>query len=595
MIHIRVLEAENLPVYNNQLRKTSISCFSISSYRYYYGTFKSKDKTTHPSWNGEFDVDLFRLIELNFTLYGTRFLSKDVFLGNVSIDFIQFISKPPGNQIINGPDCSIRYEFPINCNSQNAVLSLSFSFTPKIYRPIEFNPSSYSKNNIHLWATFSPPIQNFETPVDIELLQAFQIEDDTSETQFGIYYNLTKETPFECIGKSSTPYRFVGPTGLTQIHSFSIPRMNKKYTFFILNVTNYSGKVTLNFILDPKGKIEHFEDRNYMQPRNSQEVGTIRTIDVEVQPNMKFCVPYFLYFEYHEFKKNVFEFIQCETVKNFDKSKFLNDKTQFDYSDKVRSEIEYHSEIMKNVQSIPENENINFLRTNILPLSEKVSLSKTIEDFHLQPDSNIRIYVGGSKTFTMGNDAYTDFWNQGFIVYDKNTGQRCPELSESLTSKPISQYSSNFVKSFLLQKLKWNSILTLNLNQIGSDKILVYYISASSSDLQEAFPPGFFLISHFVNESETLLFRNPIYSDLRESHFAICFRFEFSENEWKIIPMRYYFKDKNEMNFVLDSMHANNWILPEILSNNKKNEILSNKFDDNDNDFLITDDKYDDV
>lgn len=593
MIRIRVLEADNLPVYNNQFRKTLISCFSVSSYRYYYGSFKSKEKTTHPSWNAEFDVDLFRLVELNFSLYGTRLFSKDIFLGNATIDFIQFVSKPPGNQIIGSPDCSIRYEFPItDCDSPNAVLSLSFAFIPTIYRPIEFNPSSYSKNNIHLWATFSPPLNNFETPVDIELLQAFSIEDEQSDIKYGLYYNLNKETPFECIGKSSSPHNFLGPTGLTQIHSFAISRMNGKCTFFILNVANYTGTVTLHFILDPKGKFDHFDDKNYMQPKNSQEIGTIRTIDVKVEPNKKFCVPYFLYFETHEFKKNTFEFFECETIANFDKTKIQNENGQREYSDRVRSEIEFHSEIMKNVRLIPENENVNFLRTNVLPFSEKVSLVKTIEDFHLQPECDLRIYVGGSRTFSIGNDAYTDFWNQGFIVYDKNSGQRCPELSQTLTSKPINQYTATFSKSFLPLKLKWNSILTLNLNQIGSDKILVYFVSASSSRLQEALPSGFFMISHLCNEYETLLFRNLIYADLRESHFAVCFRFEFCENEWKILPMRRYFNDKNEMDFVIDSMHANNWILPEILTN-KRVEVRSNKFDDDD--FLIADDKFNEI
>ena len=155
MIHIRVLQAQNIPVYNNQHRKTLISCFSVSSYRYFYGSFKSKDKTTEPSWNAEFDADLFRLIELNFSLYGTRFMSKNVFLGNVNIDFIDFLSKPPGNQILSGPEISIRFEFPITTfTPSNAFLSLAFSFTPTIYRPIEFNPSFHTNYFIHLFILF---------------------------------------------------------------------------------------------------------------------------------------------------------------------------------------------------------------------------------------------------------------------------------------------------------------------------------------------------------------------------------------------------------------------------------------------------------
>lgn len=583
MIHIRVIEAENIPIYNNQSRKTLISCFSISSYRYYYGSFKSKDKTTHPIWNAEFDADLFRLIELNFTFYGTRILSKDVFLGKVDIDFIKFISKPPGNQIIGGLDCSIRYEFPIICDSPNAFLSLSFSYIPSIYRPIEFNPSTYSKHFIHLWATFSPPITNFETPVEIELLQAFPIEDETSDIKYGLYYNLNKETPFESIGKSSSPRYFLGPTGLTQIHSFSVSRMNGKFTFFILNISNFSGKVTLNFISEQKGKFQHFNNYNYMQPKtpNNEEIGIIKTIEINVQPNMKYCIPFYLFFEYHEFKKNTFEFTEITTAPVLDKNTLNQGK----------SEIEFHSQIITNIQSVPENEDVNFLRTNVLPSIEKVSLSKILNDFHLNEDCELRVYVGGSKIHMTGNSAYTDFWNQSFVVYDKTTGQRCPEISKLLTSKPISQYASHFTPSFLKTKLKWNSILTLNLNEIGKDKTLVYFVS-SSSDLQEAFPSGFFLISSLLNENETLLFRNPIYADVRETFYAICFRLEFCENGWEIIPMRHYFKTRNEMDFVLDSIHANNWILPEILENRKNGNYSTELGND---EFLINDIKLDDI
>lgn len=590
MIHIRVLQAQNIPVYNNQHRKTLISCFSISSYRYFYGSFKSKEKTTEPSWNAEFDADLFRLIELNFSLYGTRFMSKNVFLGNVNIDFIDFLSKPPGNQILSGPEISIRFEFPITTfTPSNAFLSLAFSFTPTIYRPIEFNPSFYTNYFIHLWPTFNPPLQNQESPVEIELLQAFHFEEEKSDIQYGIFYNLNKDTPFESIGKSSTPRYFIGPTGLTTLHSFSVPRLNGKYTFFILNVSQFSGTVTLNFVSEQKGDYFHFDDKNFMRPKNSQKIGTIRTIDVNVQANMKYLVPFYLFFETNEFKRNTFEFNECTTIATVDRSTL---QPSVDYSDRLRQDIEFHSKIMQNVQSIPDNEEIHFLRTTVLPNVEPVSLTKTLQDFNLQSDCELRVYVGGAKIYYSGNSSsYTDFWNQSFVVYDKKTGERCPELIEELTSKPISQFTTNFPTSFLPIHFRWNSILNVNLNKIGKDKILVYLVS-SSSDLQEACPRGFFMISHLLNETETLLFRNMIHADLRETHYAICFRFEYIDDDWKIIPMRKYFKDKNEMNFVLDLMRTNNWAVPEIVGNHG---YQIQKINTNEDEFLIDDSKFEEI
>lgn len=72
MINIKVIEAKNIPIINGHPRKTKISCFSYSSYRFYYGSYKSKDKTTNPKWNSEFSVDLFKIIHLRFSFFGLR-------------------------------------------------------------------------------------------------------------------------------------------------------------------------------------------------------------------------------------------------------------------------------------------------------------------------------------------------------------------------------------------------------------------------------------------------------------------------------------------------------------------------------------------
>ena len=90
MIHIRVISAENLPVYTKEVRKTRIYCFSSSACRYFYGSFKNKDNTINPKWNGEFDADLLRCSSLSFILFSSRLLSKEVYLGRVDISSMQF-------------------------------------------------------------------------------------------------------------------------------------------------------------------------------------------------------------------------------------------------------------------------------------------------------------------------------------------------------------------------------------------------------------------------------------------------------------------------------------------------------------------------
>lgn len=580
MLNIRVLEVENLPVYTKKPRKTSISCYSSSSYHYFYGSFNSKDKSKNPKWNASFNIDLFRLIDLKFDLYATKSCSKDIFLGSVNIDLIQFFSKYPGNQIIGNAGVNIRSEFPItSTHSANSYLSLSFSYSPKIYRHIQFKPTLLYKKLIHVYASFQPFIEFYKTPVEIELLQAIPVFESLKRTpRYGIYYNLNKDTPWETTGDSSSDRYFMSPSGRSQIHSLSLSKMDGHFTFFILNVADYSGTVTLHFVYEKKGKFHHVDDVKYMKPKTAKaKIGTIQTVDIQVHPHRKILVPLFLFL-----RTNLFHVHHCESVTET----AVNDG----YSD--QSENEFHSKIMKNVKNIKDASHIDFFRVNVLPTAKTVSLERVLSEFHIQQNMNLRFYVGGLTTYIEGNATCTDFWNQGFIVYDSKTGQRCSQLCNELTSKPISQTTVHprVSHSYLLTKFRWNSILNVNLNSIGNDKVLVYYVSCNS-ELELANHPGFFLISSFLDQSETLLFRNQIFPEIKNAHFATCCRFEFVENDWKIVPMRHYFNDQKEMDFAIDSMKANGWVMPEILSA-RKNKMLDHETLSDE--YLIRDDKFHD-
>lgn len=567
MISIRVIEVDNLYISNKKLRKTLISCFSNASYHYYYGSFKSKSKTAHPRWNKVFNVDLFRLIDLNFSLYGAQIFSKNVFIGNVHIDFVQLLSEPPGNQILINPGREIRCEFPINStHTTNSYLSVSFSYSPKIYHPIQFKPATYFKQIIHLWATFSPPIENDnKNQVEIEFLQASTIyDDDRRNTHNGVYYILNNETPFECTAKSSSPRFFLSQTGQSQVHSICLTKIEGCVTFFILNVKDFSGTVTLHFVLEKKGQFRHFSGRSFMKPKTAHpKIGTIETVDVSVKPNTKKLVPIFNRLGGHPYLPNSFEFGRCKSDAEIEKRTITTENN---------AEIEFHEEIMKNMASIHEVSKVHFLRVNVLPIVKTVSLKKTMFDYGLKFDPNLRFYIGGSTTYTTGNSVVVDTWKQGFIVYDKGTGQRCTQFSDEMKPRH---------KSFLPTKFKWNSILGLNLNSIGTEKVLVYFIHCDSC-LESANESGFFMISHIENQKETLMFRNVMFPEVIKEHFASCFRFEFIDDDWQIFPMRHYFKDEKEMNFAIDSMHSNNWVMPEIL--------LHQKHDVNDVEF--SDDEY---
>lgn len=417
---------------------------------------------------------------------------------------------------------------------------------------------TYSNSYIHIWSTFSPSLSNsFESPIEIELLQAFKIPIQKSFLKYGLFYILNKEVSWESVGSSSLSKCVLLPTGPTQLLSLSLPRINGKFNFFILNVTNFTGKVTLNFVYEKNTKNKNFGIKTFVKSaKNKKNIGLIKTIEINVQPNKKFLVPFYLFCEMSTNSRE-FNEIQSSLMPILDKSK-------------SNSEIEFRSQIIECVHSIPKLSNINFLRTLILPIEKRISLQQILHDYNLSTSAlSLRFYVGGSTTIATPNGAFVNYWNQLFIGYDKTTGKKCPEISMFYTSESPSRKPLPIHQSFLPIPVNCNSILTLNLNQFDKNKIFVYCVF-SYSCLQCAFPSGFFLISHLENNLETLLFRVPVFSDVNNSKLAVCFRIECVEDVWQIVPMRMYFNTRSDMEFQLDALNSRNWNL------NPNNENITN-------------------
>lgn len=588
MISIRILEAQNLPTVNGHASKTIISCYSFSSYRFYIGSFTSKDKSTNPKWNIEFKIELFRLINLRFALFGYRSNHNNIYIGDVAIPFNQFISTSPGNQILESSETSIRFEFPItNCKSSNAELSLVFQYFPSIYRPIKFKKSSNYNSYIHIWSTYSPGIQSPDPQVEIELFQTIKMPSEKKGQKISLSYFLNKNVSWESIGNSSLKQCINGPTGLTQVHTLSLPQISGIFSFFVLNVSTFSGKVSLHFLFESKTKAKYIDDKFFIKPKKKKpSIGTIKVIEINVESNKKYFVPFYMYYETNPTKSNIFEFNQfgSETeMPTFDVKSISKDA---DYSDLMSSENEFGSQIIEKVRSIHYFSQMNFLRTNIFPIVESVSLQKTLRDYNLQQESILRFYIGGSTTNSSAGYLYINYWHQYFIAYDKTNGQICPEISKTYTSETPNNEPPKKSNSFLPISMDWNSILTLNFDQIGTDKVLIYCVFCRSS-LQSAFPYGFFMISHLKNNDETLLFYNPIFVDAEVCTCAVFFRIEYLQNDWKIIPMKHYFRKRNQMEFCIDSMHSNNWNLPNIDGNN--NDLAKSPLVDDNDDYLIND------
>lgn len=568
------MNADNLPVPTAKERKTKIYCYSSSSCKYFFGSFKNNENTRNPKWNCSFDVDLFRCNNLTFKLYGSHLFSSDIFIGEVTIDFPSFILQSPGNEIMKQPYGCIRCEFPItSCMSSNATLSLSFLFKPKSYLPIQFN--DVSNPFLHVWATFNPSIKSIDNNIEIEILQ---INKDKKSNE-GFFYNLNNHHSWESVGYSSSTHKILGPTGFTPIRTFSLERINNNYNFFILNVLNYSGVITLNIVAERQGKKVYINNACFISPRNDKNhiIGTVKMVDIKVESNKKYLVPIYLFYEKKIIKKT-FEINQFQQLEdNYTQLKS-------DFVEQSRSEIPFDSKIAGIAQAEIEDLNdSNLMKTLVLPANEKVNLHKIFSEFNLQFHSKIRIYINGSTTRSNGTSSFTHYWTPYFIVYDINTGQLCPEISKKLSKKSIYHFRGLFEKSAL--PIKWHSYVDLDLNEIGIDKIIVFNIECYST-LESASPPGSVHIANVEGDKETLLFRNLVFEDNHQTYVTSFMRIEFIDDSWNIVQMRYSSKKKKKLDLFIDVLFKNTWNIPELFVNKIDSELM---FDSSDEEMFLDD------
>lgn len=557
MLRIQVLNAQNLPIPTAKERKTRIYCYSFSSGHYLYDSFKNNENTRNPVWEESFDVELFRCSRLYFKLFSSRLLSEEIFLGDVNIDVLSFLNQKPGSEILKSPYGTIRCEFKLsNCQSSNSVLNLSFTYTPTPYNPIDIK--DVSKSRIHLWTTYSPLPTNPSSVINIELLQA-TVYKNKDKSESGTFLHFSKSHSWEDVGYSSMDNQVLGPTGPTQIRTFYMKRISEKYNFFIINSIEYTGTVVLNFVCDRIGKVDLVDDGLYETPlTKNNQIGIIKSIKVDVRPNKKICVPIYMYFE-KKLVNSVFE------IKDFPLIACDNPSKSTDFCDVESADIPFEKQIIEKAKlSIQQLNKVNFERVMVIPLFEKVSLQKVFHDYGLPINSKLRIHINGSTHRTYGKTSHTDYWNPYFIVFNKKSRNRVPNLAKELGSKP--NKNEKLLLAGDLSGEKWHTSVDLDLSKIGIDNVVIFNICCNST-LESANTPGLLSITAINGQKETLLFRNFIYADSRGTFFGSFFRFEFIEDSWNIIQMRHYFHEAKRMNFVMDSLFANSWVMPSILMN----------------------------
>lgn len=555
MIRVQILNAENLPVPTKNERKTKIFCFSTSSCNYFYNSFKNDENTRNPKWNESFDVDLFRCSILTFKLYSSRLFSKNIFLGDLNIDFSKFLTQSPGNQILKQPYGNIRCEFPLTSYiSTNAKLYLSFLYIPKIYPQIQIK--DVSNTIIHLWATYTPSIEGNDNCIEIELLQLTLSKDKKNKD--GFFFNLNNHHSWESVGYSSSSLTVLESTGFTPIRSFFLDRISNTFNFFIVNVSNFSGTVTLNFISEKRGDPDSFDKKFYISPKidKKNSIGTVKTVDIKVEPNKKYCAPVYLFYEKKLINSTfaINNFQQISTDYNQSKSEII---------DQLCSEIPFQSSIAEVACcEIAKLNGTHIMKTFVLPENETVSIQKVLDEFGLQKKSKIRIYLNGSTTISTGQNSHTDFWRPYFIIFDLSSGQTCPEISKKLSQKPLFNFLPLFEKNTL--PFEWHTFIDLDLDEIGTDKIIVLSIGCLSY-LNSANSPGMVIITQVEGENETILFRNPVYVDDYKTFWTTFMRIEYVDDCWNLTQMRYTFNRKRKLEIGVNALFKYNWEMPEKL------------------------------
>lgn len=515
MLHIQVVQAKSLKFPRNNIQKTCIICYSDSSKTYYYGYFINKHKTTNPQWNGEFDVFLFHASTLRFMLYIDSIFIRDKFLGKVEIDIYSFFSQGEGKNLISHPNESFEFQFPIS--KQDATLYLSITYINKTYPPMSF--LDIPRPILHLWLTYENEYQydGFFNPINLEMIQiktGFYNSINGKNITYSYFnqYNSWETTRV----LSSEKNIFVEPQ-FTQIHTFDLYYLSDQYDFLILNVGNYTGKVTLNFVVE---NIRYLSD---MKPI----IGTIKTIDIHVESNKKYAVP--LYIHYNNSYQN--KDLEIESIPTND---LIIEKKEFDdYFDFLMNEKEFHNEIVNIAKEvIPSLQNSNIIRNEFLPERQELSLKKIFRNAGLNPNSKIRIYIEELSRI-----------NPFFIIYDREKNKKRKSIQRSLSKKLY----FNIFRSGFYHKFGFlvSSFIDLDLNNIGTNKIIYYNVE------NQGFCKASIHITYFDDDNEILLFSNSCNTNNINVTFCNMLQFRYVNDDWKINIMNRALLNKKEMDLYI--------------------------------------------
>jgi hypothetical protein len=186
--------------------------------------------TQTPQWQASMRCDFFRCHTLEFVVYHYRPVGFNTQVGRARI---------PLQSVRPGEPTTIPIAMDFRCHHQP---TLTFSAIPQ-WTPYSIIGPRLAHRRIFVFTTYSPPIEGPREhfPVSFKCVSV-----DKVEKRFSVF---DETVDWTSLGKGCLGHLFPGPTGETYVAMLNRAKLRRSFATFILCSHNYSGHVTLNFVL----------------------------------------------------------------------------------------------------------------------------------------------------------------------------------------------------------------------------------------------------------------------------------------------------------------------------------------------------------
>jgi hypothetical protein len=239
-------------------------------------------QTPNPLWQVTFDVDWFRLSQLEFVISHFRPVVSNKKVARIRVPVAQIpLGKP--------------FTVPVTyCKPGLPPAEFTFQidlspFTP--FSPIK--PKSAHKR-LYVYATYDPPLPLAAGPPPATF-SCVNAHDE--EQRFSIF---DESVHWQSIGRGSEGLVSFGPSGPTHVATLNRSKCDKSTSAFLVNSQSYTGLVTLNFLLAEAPpvtlkKVLTESPQSFTQfhqlPRNESR-GLFLQSSVQVAPGTFACLPH---------------------------------------------------------------------------------------------------------------------------------------------------------------------------------------------------------------------------------------------------------------------------------------------------------------